>query len=89
MKKTLALVLCLVMIAAIAVSAVSADEVKKIDARELQQYGQIHYYLPPVPVTDIPDVTDGVIGEDEYFYSFDFILDGSNQSAYLNEGNTV
>ena len=88
MKKTLALILCLIMVAAVAVSAISADETKLIDARELQQWGQIHYYLPEVAANKVPAV-DGVIGADEYYYSFDFLLDGSNQNAYLNEGNTV
>ena len=86
MKKTLALILCLIMVAAVAVSAISADETKLIDARELQQWGQIHYYLPAVAANKVP-VMDGVIGADEYYYSFDFLLDGSNQQAYLNEGN--
>ena len=86
MKKILAIVLCFVMLAAVAVSAVSADEAKLIDARELQQWGQIHYYLPEVAANKVPDI-DGVIGEDEYYYSFDFLLDGSNPAAYLNEKN--
>ncbi len=83
MKKTLAIILCIVMLAALAVANVSADEYKPIDARELQQWGQVHHYLPPVPVTDIPDVTDGVIGEDEYYVSFDFELDGKNTAVYF------
>ena len=87
MKKTLALILCLIMVAAVAVSAISADETKLIDARELQQWGQIHYYLPEVAANKVP-VVDGTIGEDEYYHSFDFALDGSNPQAYLIESNS-
>ena len=86
MKKIFAIVLCLAMLAAVVVTTVSADEAKLIDARELQQWGQIHYYLPEVAANKVPAV-DGTIGDDEYYYSFDFLLDGSNQSAYLNENN--
>ena len=88
MKKTLAIILCIVMLATVAMASVAADEYKAIDARELQQWGQVHHYLPAVSVTDIP-VIDGVIGEDEYYYSFDFLLDGSNQAAYLNESSAT
>ena len=67
MKKTLSLIICIIMIAAIAVSAISADETKLIDARELESYGQHHFYLgDPASGTDIPDVEDAVISEGEY-----------------------
>ena len=62
MKKALSIILCLVMIAAVAVSAISAEETKLIDGRELQQYGQLHYYLgAPLEQSQIPDVTDGKV----------------------------
>lgn len=70
MKKTLALILCLIMVAAIAVSAISADETKLIDGRELEQYGQIHYYLgAPVEEAKKPNVADGKVTEGEYLVS--------------------
>ena len=67
MKKTLSFILCLVMIAAIAISGVSADETTPIDARELEAYGQHHFYLgAPATGTDIPNVEDAKVGENEY-----------------------
>ena len=67
MKKALALILCLIMVAALAVSTVSADETKPIDARELAAYGQHHFYLgEPATGVEIPDVEDASIAEGEY-----------------------
>ncbi len=67
MKKALALILCLIMVMAVAVSTVSADEYKPIDARELQAYGQHHFYLgAPATGTAIPNVEDAKVSEGEY-----------------------
>ena len=84
MKKALALILCLIMVAAVAVSTISADEAKLIDARELQQWGQVHHYLPAVGISDKPAI-DGVIGEDEYYFSFDFDITASDASVYFKD----
>ena len=71
MKKALALILCLIMVAAVAVSTISADETKLIDARELEEYGQKHFWLgAPATGTAIPDVTDAKISANEYKDSF-------------------
>ena len=79
MKKVLALVLCLIMVAAVAVSTISADETKRIDARELGEYGQYHFYLPtPVAGTSIPNVTDGKVSENEYQAFFEAKVDPTN-----------
>ena len=76
MKKALALVLCLIMVAAMAVSTISADETKLIDSRELQAYGQLHFYLgDPASGSSIPDVTDGEVGEGEYQASYEAKID--------------
>ena len=73
MKKALALILCLIMVAAVAVSAVSAETTDLIDARELQKYGQIHYYLgDAVAPTAVPNAKDGTVTENEYVVSFQY-----------------
>lgn len=70
MKKLLAIALCLVMVAAVAVSAVSANASGVIDGRELQAYGQVHYYLgAPVEAAKTPNVADGKVTEGEYSVS--------------------
>jgi hypothetical protein len=78
MKKALSLILCLIMVAAMAVSTISAEETKLIDARELQAYGQYHFYLgEPATGTAIPDVTDAKISENEYKASFEAKVDST------------
>ena len=83
MKKALALILCLIMVATIAISTVSADEITPIDARELAAYGQYHFWLgAPAEGTAIPDVTDGKVSEGEYVIfldSDDMLLPGALQ----------
>ena len=89
MKKALAIVLCLIMVAAVAVSTISADETKRIDGRELQEYGQLHYYLgDPVGVTNTPNVTDGKVGEGEYVLSHWFGVDSPNTEVTLTDSET-
>jgi hypothetical protein len=79
MKKALALVLCLIMVAAVAVSTISADETKVIDARELGEYGQYHFYLPtPATGAGVPDVTDGKVNEGEYAAYYQASVDPTN-----------
>ena len=72
MKKVLAIVLCLVMLAAVAVSTISADEVKKIDARELAAYGQLHFYLEAIAPSAKPNSTDGKVSEGEYATVYEY-----------------
>ena len=74
MKKTIAIIVCLIMVAACAISAISAyDPNVKIDARELQEYGQQHFYLgAPVEGANIPNVNDGVVNEGEYTHSYTY-----------------
>ena len=92
MKKALALILCLIMVAAVAVSTISADEVAKIDARELAQYGQYHFYLPtPASGTNVPDVTDGKVNEGEYpaFYEAKVDPTGADPVTYWADHATL
>ena len=92
MKKALALILCLIMVAAVAVSTISADEVAKIDARELAQYGQYHFYLgAPATGTAVPDVTDAKISENEYKVSFEAKVDptGADPLTYWADHDTL
>ena len=72
MKKVLALVLCLIMVAAVAVSTISADEVKKIDGRELGAYGQLHFYLEAVEPSAKPNATDGKVNANEYSTMYEY-----------------
>ncbi len=72
MKKILALALCLIMVLAIAATTISADEVKKIDSRELAAYGQLHFYLEAIEPSATPDATDGVVSEDEYSTMYEY-----------------
>ena len=72
MKKVLALALCLLMVAALAVSTISADEVKKIDGRELEQYGQLHFYLDAISPSAKPNATDGKVTEGEYATMYEY-----------------
>ena len=74
--------MCLLMIAAVAVSTVSADEAK-IDARELLQYGQVHYYLGnAVAPTAAPNVRDGKVNEGEYATSYKFDLSNPDLTKF-------
>ncbi len=73
MKKVLALILCLIMVAALAVSTVSADEDNPIDYRELIDYGQLHFYLgEAIAASEKPNVTDGKVSADEYVYTYEY-----------------
>ena len=68
MKKALALIICLLMVAAMAVATVSADELKLIDNRDVRAYGpQVHLYLGDEPLTGtaIPAI-DGAVAEGEH-----------------------
>ena len=58
MKKLLAIALCLIMVAAVAVSTISANDTKLIDMRELEEYGQLHFYLDKIEPSKKPTVTD-------------------------------
>ena len=74
MKKVLALVLCLIMVAAVAVSTISADEAALIDHRDVRAYGnQNHIYLgnEPVSGTKVPTI-DGTVAEGEYTANWQF-----------------
>ena len=87
MKKTLALILCFIMVAAIAVSSIAADDYKAIDSRELQDYGQYHFYLgDPATGTAIPTV-DGKVNANEYQGVLEFENDPSNALVYVSGGD--
>ena len=92
MKKALALILCLIMVAAVAVSTISADEGKLIDNRDVREYGpQVHMYLGDEPLTGtrIPTV-DGVVAEGEYTANFQFTkADTANHTAKYDAGKSV
>ena len=85
MKKVLALVMCLLVVVAAAISTVSADQTR-IDARELQYYGQHHFYLgDAVAPVNVPNVKDGKVDEGEYVTSFGFNLEPQDFSWYFLE----
>ncbi len=71
MKKILALFLGVLFLTMFTVTAVAADTNKKIDCRELEEYGQKHYYLGDIP-EKVPNVEDAKIDEGEYAVSYEF-----------------
>ena len=78
------------MVVAIAVSAVSAaDDIAPIDGRELQEYGQIHYWLgDAVEATAIPNAKDGTISENEYAVSYQYGPDSPRSVAKVTDSAT-
>ena len=88
MKKVLALVLSLIMVAAVAVSTISADEAKLIDMRELGQYGQLHFYLDEVAPSAKPDVTDATISENEYSTFFEYSPKSDSKIVAMSDSQT-
>ena len=78
MKKFLALLLGVLFLATFTVSAVAANAKEKIDCRELEEYGQKHYYLGDIP-EKAPDVEDAKISEGEYAVSYEF-KDGADNA---------
>ena len=77
MKKALALILCLIMVAAVAVSTISADEVALIDHRDVTAYGpqrQIYLGDEPVSGTKVPTI-DAKVEEGEYTADWQFTKD--------------
>ncbi len=78
MKKVLAFVLTVFMIISVLAISIIADDVKKIDHRELGKYGQMHYYLPnAVSAADRPNSSDGKVTEGEYVLCSELTLPGS------------
>ena len=68
MKKILALILAALMLAAVGVSAVTAEEYKVDLAAHFQRWGNKPLYLGDEPIA-APTVLDGVISEGEYLVS--------------------
>ncbi len=73
MKKLSALMLCLVLILTFTFSVSSADEKKKPDVRELEEYGQQHFYLgDPFSSSNAPNTEDAKVSEGEYPISYEY-----------------
>jgi hypothetical protein len=70
MKKFLLVLLCITIVSALAITSVNADD-KRIDMRELEEYGQQHYYLG-APASVAPNVEDAKVSENEYQVSYEF-----------------
>ena len=76
MKKLLAIALCVIMVAAVAASAVSAYDYEAIDVRDLREYGQQYLYLDaPVDGVNIPNAHDGKVNEGEYYLTYTYTED--------------
>ena len=71
MKRLLAFVLAFLFIIALTLSVAAANEEEKIDCRELEEYGQMHYYLGGIP-ENAPNVEDAKVSEGEYVLSYEF-----------------
>ena len=85
MKKILALVLAALMIAAMAVSMVSAsdDEYPELDVRDMRAYGQDNTYLGDTPIAIAPTI-DGQVDANEYQQEFVISKDGDAKWEYVN-----
>ena len=78
-KRFLTFTLMLLMVVSLAIPTISAESENIIDARELEEYGQKHFYLgAPAEDEEIPDVTDGKVSDDEYKESFEAEVDPTN-----------
>ena len=88
MKKLLAIALCLIMVAAIAVSTISADDTKLIDMRELEQYGQLHFYLDKIEPSKKPTVTDAKVSEGEYSTVYEYSPKSDSKIVAMSDSKT-
>ena len=91
MKKIFALLICFIMLATAVASAVSvnADNVRLIDGRELEEYGQVHYWLgDPVAKSEFPDASDGVVTESEYLTIYHYGPDSPRFIAKVTDSKT-
>ena len=86
MKRAVAFLMCFVILTLAAVSVVSSYDSGLIDARNLVEYGQKHYYLGS-PSLSLPDVSDGLIGTDEYSYSYSYFY--GEPTVELTDKNTA
>ena len=84
MKKVLALILAVLMLAALAVTAVSADdEYPTVDVRDLRIYGQDNTYLGDTPIAIAPTI-DGKVELDEYQAEVVISKDGEEKWEYVS-----
>ena len=88
MKKLLAIALCLIMVAAVAVSTISADDTKLIDMRELEQYGQLHFYLDKIEPSKKPTVTDATVSEGEYSTVYEYSPKSDSKIVAMSDSKT-
>ena len=73
MKRVIAFLLSLIMLMMLTVVAISADNAKKIDMRELEEYGQLHFYLgDPVDKENAPNVSNATVSDGEYTVSYEY-----------------
>ena len=70
MKRIVLILLCILMIASACVVGASAGR-ERIDIRELEEYGQLHYYLG-APAKVRPNVEDASVKENEYAVTYEF-----------------
>ena len=88
MKKALALLLCLVMVVTVAISTISADETKPIDMRELEEYGQLHFYLEEISPASKPNVKDAVVSDNEYTTVYEYNTKSDSKIVALSDSKT-
>ena len=77
MKKLLALIIALMLLCSLFISTVYAATKDKLDIRELEEYGQPHYYLG-APIETPPNVEDATVSENEYSMSYEFKMGDDN-----------
>ena len=86
MKKVLVLILSVLMVSMLVVTTVSAGSKKLLDCRELEEYGQQHYYLG-APISVRPDVEDATVSENEYSLSYEFKK--GDKTVFIENGTDV
>ena len=95
MKRILALILSFALLGMLAVATVSAANDNKIDCRELEEFGQKHFYLGAVPEKS-PNVEDATVSENEYAVSYEYkngdkcvVLDTRDEGATIIDNEWV
>ena len=73
MKRIIAFLMSFVILAMLVLVSVSASDSRKIDMRELEEYGQLHFYLgEPVAKEKLPNVSDATVNDGEYVLSYEY-----------------
>ncbi len=85
MKRLLAFLVSLIIIFTLAVTVISADNSRKVDMRELEEYGQRHIYLgEPLSRDEAPNYYDATVSDGEYTFSYEYKI-GEKSSVWSDK----